>query len=258
MTLGGSHAAATGAVLAALAVTPAASAQLPLPLDQTITTPPPTTTVTDPLPLDTTAQTIAELQAQVDELLGTGQLPADSQALTDAVQALNDLIAAAPVGTDLGAITGTLATLTDSVNSLLGPSSSGGTAVKPAPAVAAALATGAASSPAAAGSSLAKPGRMQIVTRKLVVKRGRAKLRVLCPVTSGGCAGSLRTYSKVGRMKSTGGRVKFLRGGQAKTLTLKFGKREERRLRKDKKLRFLILSTFTTRSVKTLKVSVRK
>jgi hypothetical protein len=254
------------AAVSSLAAAPAANAQIGIPSVPAVgALPIPETPTLPPVPLVDTplaeaAGTVAELQEQVDELLGTGQLPADPAALTDAVQALNDLIAAAPAGTDTSALTSTLATLTESVNSLLGPSSSGAPAVKPAPGVAAAIKAGSlASSPAAAGSKLALPGRITIVTKKLVVsKAGKAKLRVLCPITAIGCIGSLRTYSKLGRMKVIGATVKVLRSGQGRTLTLRFGAKERRRLRKDKKVRILVLSSYAARGVRSLKVTVRK
>jgi hypothetical protein len=266
MTLSRRQAALLSSALLCLAVAPAAHAELPglpgaLPgVPSVVPTPPvPTTPVVDTAALDAAAAAAAKLQEQVDELLGTGQPPADPAALAAAVQALNDLLANAPAGADVSALTDSLTTLTQAANGVLASSSPGTPAVKPAPAVSAAIASGAALSPAAAGSKLARPGRLTIVTKTLVVsKSGKAKLRVLCPITAGGCAGSLKTYSKVGRLKSTGGKVKFLLPGAGKTLTLKFGKREQRRLRKDKKVRVLVLSTFTTRAVRSLKVSVRK
>lgn len=255
--------AASVACLAAAA--PAAHAQLGLPSVPVVGPLPVTETPSLPAtPLDPVLEeTVAGLQEQVDELLGTGELPADPDALAAAVQALNDLLANAPAGTDASALTSSLATLTESVNGLLGGSTAGGggsgtPAVRPAPSVAAAIKAGSLS-PAAAGSALGRPGRLTVVTKKLVVsKAGKAKLRVLCPITSGGCAGSFRTYSKLGRMKSLGGTVKLLRSGQAKTLTLRFGAKERRRLAKDRKVRVLVLSTYATRAVRTLKVSVRK
>jgi hypothetical protein len=218
--------------------------------------------------IDPTAVTdqVAQLQQQVDDFLATGALPEDPAALAALTQQLNDLVAQAGGAVDTGALTDALTTLTDSVNKLLAPT--GATPVKPTAAIAALGQGGVFALPhRLADGSIAQgkgAGQLLIATRKLVIKRGAAKLRITCALTSAGCAGNVQSYSKVGKLPGKAAQTSFLKPGAGKTLKLRYSKRSVRRLKRDKRVSLLVVSKYASgfggnlRTVKRVPVRVAK
>jgi len=184
---------------------------------------------------------VANLQTSVDALLASGQAPADPGALAATLAALNDLLASLPAGVDPGAIDNAVANLTGTANLLLGPTGTPPVVQRGVPGIPLPRPVTPASGvlPGASG----RPGRLTIVTRRARLRNGKVKVRVVCALASAGCVGSLRTYSRVGRLPSTGRRVARLAAGNGRTVTLRFNRRAVRRLRADRKLRLVVLST---------------